>query len=95
MWLQDMVAGRGWIAVVLVIFAMWDPLKAVFGAYLFGGLASLQLNLQAQGVLVSPYLLSMIPYIFTIIVLILATLRLEQRKIGIPAALGKTYIPEH
>lgn len=95
MWLQDMVAGRGWIAIGLVIFAMWNPLRAMFGAYLFGGLSSLQLNLQAQGVTLSPYLLAMLPYLFTIVVLVIATWKLGKNRIGVPAALGKPYIPEY
>jgi simple sugar transport system permease protein len=95
MWLQDMVAGRGWIAIGLVIFAMWHPLRAMFGAYLFGGLSSLQLNLQAQGVTISPYLLGMLPYLFTIVVLVLASWKLGKNRIGIPVALGKPYVPDY
>ena len=65
-----MTAGRGWIAVALVIFALWDPWRALFGSYLFGGIDALGFHLQVVGLPVSVFILNMLPYIFTIVVLI-------------------------
>lgn len=69
-WVEGMTAGRGFIAVALVIFAMWDPLKAMVGAALFGGAVALQLQLQTLGVPISPYVLDMFPYVLTLAVLL-------------------------
>lgn len=88
-WMDRMTAGRGWIAVALVILAGWDPLRAVLGAWLFGGLVALQFRLQAFGVEVSPYLLSMLPYLATLLALVLANLgRADRLRRGPPLALG-------
>jgi ABC-type uncharacterized transport system permease subunit len=87
-WVQNMSAGRGWIAVALVIFAMWNPLRALLGAYLFGGIEALGFRLQAVGITVSPFFLRMLPYLFTILVLVLVT---SGRNAGAPAALGISY----
>jgi simple sugar transport system permease protein len=89
MWMENMVAGRGWIAVALVIFGFWHPFKAAAGAFLFGGVGVLQLRVQAAGVHIPSSLLVMLPYLLTVGVLILITLR--QRRSGsvdAPAALG-------
>jgi len=91
MWIENMTAGRGWIAVALVIFATWDPLRAMAGAYLFGGVNALQLHVQAMGSTLPTYLLLMTPYIFTIVVLILATRETARKRIGSPAALSIPY----
>jgi simple sugar transport system permease protein len=91
-WIENITAGRGLIAVGLVIFAAWDPWKAVLGAYLFGGATSLQLRLQAFGSNVSPYLLGMVPYLLVIAVLVIATVRLRQKRAGVPSALGLPYV---
>jgi simple sugar transport system permease protein len=91
MWIENMTAGRGWIAVALVIFATWDPLRAVVGAYLFGGVNALQLHLQAAGTRLPVYLLLMAPYIFTIIVLVFATQETARKRLGAPAALSIPY----
>jgi len=91
-WLENMVAGRGWIAVALVIFASWDPVKAILGAYLFGGVQALGFRLQALGfVAVSPYFLSMLPYIFTILILILTTIQTIKKHRSAPEQLGIAY----
>ena len=63
-WLENMTAGRGWIAVALVIFALWDPWRAMAGSYLFGGIDALGFNLQVLGVPVSGFILNMLPYSF-------------------------------
>lgn len=91
MWIENMTAGRGWIAVAMVIFATWDPLRAVVGAYLFGGVNALQLNLQAAGTRLPIYLLLMAPYVFTIIVLVFATRETARKRLGAPAALTVPY----
>ncbi len=69
-WVEGMTSGRGFIAVALVIFAMWNPLRAMSGALVFGGAVAFQLQLQARGVGISPFLLDMTPYLFTLAVLL-------------------------
>jgi ABC-type uncharacterized transport system permease subunit len=93
-WIENMTAGRGWIAVALVIFAGWNPLRAALGAYLFGGVEAGQFRLQTAGVDISSFFLSMLPYLFTILVLVLATRESARRRIGAPAALGRPYVRE-
>ena len=91
-WVDGITAGRGWIAVALVIFAFWDPLKALGGAYLFGLALALELRLQILGIDMSPYFLKMLPYVLTILVLTLVTIRNNRRGIRVmPAALGKVF----
>ncbi len=90
-WLDGMTAGRGWIAIALVIFAMWDPLNAMVGAYLFGGIDALQLQLQAVGVTIPSSLLNMLPYLLTLIVIIIATLIVRVKHISAPRELGIPY----
>ncbi|MGA1846580.1 ABC transporter permease [Deferribacter abyssi] len=91
LWIENMSAGRGWIAVALVIFASWYCYRAMFGAYLFGGINALQLRLQAIGTNVSAHILQMLPYLFTIIVLVFATIRLEKGAKVEPEGLGLSY----
>jgi len=91
-WVDGITAGRGWIAVALVIFAFWDPLKALGGAYLFGIALALELRLQILGIEISPYFLKMIPYVLTILVLTLATIRHNRLGIQVmPAELGNIF----
>ena len=91
-WVDGITGGRGWIAVALVIFAFWDPVKALGGAYLFGLALSLELRLQILGIEISPYFLKMLPFILTILVLTLVTIRNNRRGIYVmPAALGKVF----
>ena len=91
-WVDGITGGRGWIAVALVIFAFWDPVKALGGAYLFGLALSLELRLQILGIEMSPYFLKMLPFILTILVLTLVTIRNNRRGIQVmPAALGKVF----
>ena len=91
-WVDGITGGRGWIAVALVIFAFWDPVKALGGAYLFGLALSLELRLQILGIEISPYFLKMLPFILTILVLTLVTIRNNRRGIQVmPAALGKVF----
>lgn len=92
-WQVDVVGGRGWIAVALVIFAAWNPIKALLAAFLFGGLSILGLRLQSMGVNVSQYLVDMIPYVATIVIVILSTMR--NKKEGLPPAdLSNPYFRE-
>jgi ABC-type uncharacterized transport system permease subunit len=77
-WVENMTQGRGFVAVALVIFASWSPFMAVLGSFLFGGAVALQLALQAQGVGVSPYLMSSVPYVVTLVVLVLVGRRRRQ-----------------
>lgn len=89
-WLENMTAGRGWIAVALVIFALWNPWRALVGSYLFGGVDALGFHLQVMGFSVSVFFLNMLPYIFTILVLVIVMARQGGRFSG-PAALGLPY----
>jgi len=91
-WTEGMSGGRGWIAIALVIFAFWEPWRAMVGAYLFGGVQALQFNLQAVGITIPTYFLNMLPYLFTVIVLVFATGERMKRHLGAPAALGVPYI---
>jgi general nucleoside transport system permease protein len=78
----------------MVIFGTWNPERTALGAYLFGGVQALQLRLQAFGWQLSPYLLMMMPYVVTILVLVLASRQALHRPIGTPAALGTPYARE-
>jgi general nucleoside transport system permease protein len=91
LWVDNMTAGRGWIALAMVIFGGWDPVRTALGAYLFGGVQALQLRLQAVGVTVPTYLLMMTPYAFTILALIAASASRARRRLGTPTALGTAY----
>jgi simple sugar transport system permease protein len=88
-WAEGMTAGRGFIAIALVIFAKWNPLWAIAGALLFGGAEGLQLQLQAAGADVSPFLMNMIPYLLTLVVLVHWG---WNRQSAAPAALGRTFV---
>lgn len=91
-WLENMTAGRGWIAVALVIFAVWDPVKALLGSYLFGGVDALTYTLQAATKIAIPsFFLKMLPYLLTLVVLIIATRQTLVKHIGAPGALAIPY----
>ena len=81
-WFENLTVGRGFVAVALVIFAAWDPLRATLGAFVFGGAVSLQLQLQARGVDISPFVLDMTPYLLTIAILIITSRGQVQRAPG-------------
>ncbi|MCE7985722.1 MAG: ABC transporter permease [Caldilinea sp. CFX5] len=94
-WTENMTGGRGWIAIALVIFATWNPARAIVGALLFGGVNAVQFRLQAAGTTIPASLLNMLPYLLTIIVLILITWwETFGRRVGAPAALGLPYMRE-
>ena len=91
-WVDGITAGRGWIAVALVIFAFWHPVKALAGAYLFGIALAMELRLQILGLEISPYFLKMLPYVLTILVLTLVTIRYQRLGVKVmPAALGEVF----
>lgn len=91
MWVENMSAGRGWIAVALVIFSSWSYGKAILGAYFFGGVSAMQPRFQAMGVLVPAHVLQMLPYIFTIIVLVFVAFKDQNRTSKQPESLGMFY----
>ncbi|MDD2401563.1 MAG: ABC transporter permease [Clostridia bacterium] len=92
-WQDNITAGRGWIAVALVIFAAWNPYKALVGSYLFGGLDIIGFRIQGTGFPVSQYIIDMLPYLVTIIVLVVASLK-KSKKNAPPKALGVPYFRE-
>jgi general nucleoside transport system permease protein len=93
MWAENMTAGRGWIALALVVFASWKPTRVLAGAYLFGGVTILQLWAQGQAVDVASQWLSMLPYVATIAVLVLISNDRAAMRLHTPAALGKPFHP--
>ena len=93
MWVEGMIAGRGWIALALTVFATWRPGRVLLGAYLFGGVTMLQFHLQAQGVQLPSQFMSMLPYLSTIFVLVLISRDPLWIRLNMPASLGKTFHP--
>jgi simple sugar transport system permease protein len=93
-WIENITAGRGWIAVGLVMFATWNPWKALIGACLFGLAVSLQLRLQASGSDMSPYLLGMLPYFMVIAAMTISAIITKGKIQGQPAALGVPYVEQ-
>ncbi len=93
LWMEGMVAGKGWIALALTTFATWRPARVLLGAYLFGGVTMLQFHLQGQGVEVASQLLSMLPYLATIVVLVLISRNARFIKVNMPASIGKPFHP--
>jgi simple sugar transport system permease protein len=93
LWSEGMVAGRGWIALALTTFATWRPLRVLIGAYLFGGVTILTFYMQGLGVAVASQLLSMLPYLATIVVLVLISRNANWIKLNMPASLGKNFTP--
>ena len=93
LWVEGMVAGKGWIALALTTFATWRPTRVLLGAYLFGGVTMLQFHLQGEGVQVSSQLLTMLPYIATIVVLVLISRNATWIRVNMPASLGKPFFP--
>ncbi len=93
LWVEGMTAGRGWIALALTTFATWRPARALLGAYLFGGITMVQFHLQGQGVDIPSQLLSMLPYLATILVLVLISRNPAWIRLNMPASLGKPFSP--
>ena len=92
-WQENIVAGRGWIAVALVIFASWNPVKAMIGSFLFGGLSILGFRLQSMGINISQYWVDMLPYAATILIIILSS-RKNKKENQPPADLSNPYFRE-
>jgi general nucleoside transport system permease protein len=90
-WVENMTAGRGWIAIALVIFALWRPWWVLAGAILFGAADSLGFVLQAEGTTLNSYALAMLPYILTLAVLAIVGRAALRRRLGVPSALGVAY----
>lgn len=93
LWVQGLVAGRGWIALALTAFATWRPARVLLGAYLFGGVTMLQFALQGAGVHIPSQLLAMLPYLATIVVLVLISRNPVWIRVNMPASLGKAFHP--
>lgn len=93
LWVEGIIAGRGWIALALTTFATWRPARVLLGAYLFGGVTMLQFHLQASGVEVASQLLTMLPYLATIAVLVLISSNPAWIRANMPASLGKPFHP--
>ena len=93
LWVEGMVAGRGWIALALTTFATWRPARLLLGAYLFGGVTMLQFHLQSQGVEIPSQFLTMLPYLATIVVLVLISRNAGWIRANMPASLGKPFFP--
>ena len=93
LWVEGMVAGKGWIALALTTFATWGPARVLLGAYLFGGVTMLQFFLQSEGVQVPSQFLTMLPYLATIVVLVLISRNKAFIRINMPAAIGKPFFP--
>jgi ABC-type uncharacterized transport system permease subunit len=93
LWVEGMVAGKGWIALALTTFATWRPARVLLGAYLFGGVTMLQFQLQGQGVQIPSQWLTMLPYLATIVVLVLISRNPMWIRINMPASLGKPFHP--
>lgn len=93
LWVEGMIAGKGWIALALTSFATWRPARVLLGAYLFGGVTMLQFHLQGQGVQVASQFLAMLPYLATIVVLVLISRNEGFIRANMPASLGKPFFP--
>ena len=93
MWVENMTAGRGWIALALVVFSTWRPGRLLFGAYLFGAITILQLHAQGAGIEVPSQFMSMLPYLATIVVLVLISRDRTKIRLNAPACLGKAFRP--
>lgn len=93
LWVEGMTGGRGWISLALVVFATWRPARVMLGAYLFGGVTILQFHVQGLGIDVPSQLLSSLPYLATIIVLVLISRDINTIRLNAPASIGKTFHP--
>ena len=94
MWVENMTAGRGWITLALVVFATWRPARVLVGAYLFGGVTITQFFAQGAGTAIPSQLLSSLPYLATILVLVLISRNPNTIRLNAPVSLGKSYHPD-
>lgn len=95
LWVEEMTAGRGWIALALVVFSTWRPGRVMLGAYLFGGVTILQFHVQGLGIDLPSQLLSMLPYLATIIVLVLISRDINTIRLNAPASIGQAFHPSN
>ena len=93
LWVEGIVAGKGWIALALTTFATWRPARVLLGAYLFGGVTMLQFHLQGLGVNVPTEFLTMLPYLSTIVVLVLISRNPLWIRVNMPSSIGKPFYP--
>lgn len=93
LWVENMTAGKGWIALALTTFATWRPGRVLLGAYLFGGLTMVQFYLQGMGVEIPSQFLSMLPYVATIVVLVLISRNPLWIRVNMPQSIGKPFYP--
>jgi simple sugar transport system permease protein len=93
-WVENMTAGRGWIALALVVFASWRPLRVMAGAYLFGAVTIGQLHAQAIGLGIPSQFLSALPYLATVLVLVLISSNRRLTMMNTPASLGRAFVPD-
>jgi general nucleoside transport system permease protein len=93
-WVDGLTQGAGWIAIALVIFAFWRPELCLVGAYFFGAFSALPFTLQARGVTIAPELFQALPYVATVVVLVIVSMGWTKRGLGAPAALGTPYVRE-
>ena len=93
LWVEGMIAGKGWIALALTTFATWRPARVLLGAYLFGGVTMLQFHLQSMGVDMPPQFLTMLPYLATIVVLVLISRNPRWIRLNMPTSIGKPFYP--
>jgi simple sugar transport system permease protein len=94
LWVEGMTAGRGWIALALVVFATWRPARVMIGAYLFGGVTIAQFFAQGAGVSIPSQFLSSLPYLATIVVLVFISRNLATIRLNAPVSLSKSYRPD-
>ena len=94
LWVEGMTAGRGWIALALVVFATWRPARVMIGAYLFGGVTIAQFFAQGAGIAIASQLLSSLPYLATIVVLVFISRNLATIRLNAPVSLAKSYRPD-
>ena len=93
LWVEGMIAGKGWIALALTTFATWRPARVLLGAYLFGGVTMLQFAMQSEGVQVPSQFLTMLPYLATVFVLVLISRNASFIRVNMPASIGKPFSP--
>ncbi len=93
LWVEGMIAGKGWIALALTTFATWRPARVLLGAYLFGGVTMVQFHLQTAGVDIPSQFLSMLPYLATILVLALISRNPRWLRVNMPVSIGKPFFP--
>ncbi len=93
-WIPNMTAGRGWIALALVVFGTWRPVRVAVGAVLFGAISILQLNAQGYGVALPPQFLNSLPYLTTVVVLVIISRNRTLLRVNTPACLGQAFVPD-